>query len=149
MTDKQIFDLINTSVETAVERYYKMTTTLVSGEMDSVRHEIKGVKEQFNNMNGQLKDVCKWKSEQEGAIKAREDGINNHLKVATIIIAFIGMASGMFFGFRKMGDEVTKLKTQYELNNNLRLEERGFSPYGPARGDTINDSTYEVHNPLF
>lgn len=113
MTDKEIFDI----VDMAIGRYANTTNTFIATELDSVRHEIKGVKDEFHSMNGRLRDVCQWKDQHEGEMKAQEKGIHKHIQIAGVILAFLLLCSGVYFGFKRMGAEINTIKKSYENYN--------------------------------
>jgi len=139
MTDKEIFDI----VDKAIQRYADSTNTFLSAELDSVRHEVKGVKEEFIAMNGRLREVCEWKAKREGELSARHAGQTKTIQWAGVVIAFISVAVFTYFNTRnlsgKVKSDIEEIKRGVLLQNEMTLEERGFKGIGPVRGltDTI------------
>jgi hypothetical protein len=139
MTDKEVFDII----DKALGRYAESTATLIATELDSVRHEVKGVKEEFRAMNGRLREVCEWKARHEGELAARHTGAVKRIQIAGVIVAFLSVAVFTYFNSRnlstKVKSDIEEIKRGVLLQNEMTLEDRGFKGIGPARGvkDTI------------
>jgi hypothetical protein len=140
MTDKEIFDV----TDKALERYTKAVSELIASELNSVRQEIKGVKEQFAAMNGRLGEVCKWKTEQE--VKERlvkeqggEKGVRftRRLQTLGILVAFISVFSGMYFGFSNINRKVESIQKETEFQSARELERHGYDT-PVVRGDTLH-----------
>lgn len=92
MTDAEILK----EMRETLESHSRQTMTFFSGEIDSVRHEVKGIREEFKAMNGRLRDVCQWKAEQEGAIKVKEKWGAKHIAIAAVLVAIISVAVNFF-----------------------------------------------------
>ena len=136
MTDHEIHTVITTAVETALERYAQATSGLIATEISGVRSEVRGLKDEFKEMNGKLRSVCEWKSKQEGIQEAKDKGFTKSLQTVGVVIAFISLLIVGGANFRKINKDMADIKRGVDMESYYTIDREGGKPV-PMRGDTL------------
>lgn len=130
MTDKEIFDI----TDKAIARYSESIATLISLELDAVRHEVKGLKEEFGKMNGRLHNVCEWKAKQEGIQEQCKESKDSTFKTIGAAVAIIGLLVTIFVGFNRVNEKIDRVQKETEGQSIMMM---GGNPRGMADSTLI------------
>jgi hypothetical protein len=128
MNEIEIFNLI----DKALSRYAESTSTLIAAELDNVRHEIRGVKDEFKQMNGKLREVCEWKAKQEGIQQECSHRNDNNYKTIGAVVGVAGLLLTIFLGFSRVNERMDKIQRENEAQSIMMMEDRGHP--SPTRG---------------
>lgn len=121
------------------EGYFKTLSDVLLTEISGLKEDLKEIKEEVKRINGQVREVCEWKAGHQAVHDTKERGGANTLKIISVVIAFIGMASGMYVGFRNTNDKVDMIKRNYEIQERYLQWKFGEVPVNPTtRGKVID-----------
>lgn len=138
MTDKD-----RIYVDDRIENYVKSVTAVLLSEIQDVKSDIKDIKADVKRINGNVRDVCEWRAGHQAVHDTKEKGSAGTLKFIGVIIAFLAMSSGVFFGFKRMNDDVDEIKRGIEYQVRRQIEIYGYGSKETTRGmviDTLNRS---------
>jgi len=133
-------------VEEYVDRMTLAFSKAIFVEIQGLKNDIREVKERIGKTNNSLDEVNKWATAHQACHDTLDKDKELSLKTIGVVIAFLAMASGIFFGFATMNKKFERTEYRIEtLDNFQRMQERYLeykfkeTPIVPTtRGGTIN-----------
>jgi hypothetical protein len=135
MTDKEVFDSINT----IVGGHVSSLTLLISSETQDIRHSVDQLTERVKRQNGSVRELNEWKAsvvgEDKGADKLHAEKRANTQKVlqliATVIMA-IGLCITAYFSF--FGSNQSRANAKEITITNKKIDDLGTPVVTNSRG---------------
>jgi hypothetical protein len=145
MTDKEIFDSINTIVGSHVSAL----TMLISTETQDIRHSVDQLTERVKRQNGSVRDLNEWKAsvigEDKGADKLNKEKRANFQKVlqliATVVMA-IGLCITTYFSI--FGSKQSKKNSEEIGIANKKIDDFGTPVIVDKTGKPIDSRSVEL-----
>ena len=121
-------------IDERIDRYTRALTEVILTELQEIKTNIK-------QMNETTQKLCEWQAAHQMAHDTKDKSSDVTLRTIGVIIAFVGMISGMFFGFEKMNRKVDIIRSNYETQERYLQWKFGETPVNPTtRGSPLDFS---------
>jgi len=129
-------------MEDCIERMTKSLSDVLLLEIQELKNDVREVKDQVTKINGSVRNLSEWKCGHQAMHDTQNSGVEKNLKTVGMVIAFMAMASGLFFGFRNTNEKVEVLKKNVESQDRYLQWKFGETPVNPTtRGKPLRIDT--------
>jgi len=112
-------------IEEYVDKMTKSFSNVLFTEIQGLKDDVKEIKESISKTNDCLAEVNKWSSGHQAIHDAQDNDREKNLKTIGVVIAFLAMASGVFFGFASINKKYERTEQRIEMLDNFqRMQER-------------------------
>lgn len=131
-------------IEKMTKAFSEILFIEIQGLKNDIKEDIKEIKKDISNIDVSLDEVNKWATAHQACHDTLDKDKELSLKTIGVVIAFLAMASGIFFGFASINKKFERTEYKIEtLDNFQRMQERYLeykfkeTPIVPKK-DTIN-----------
>lgn len=112
-------------IEKMTKAFSEILFAEIQGLKNDIKEDIKEIKKDISNIDISLGEVNKWATAHQACHDTLDKDKELSLKTIGVIIAFLAMASGIFFGFASINKKFERTEYRIEtLDNFQRMQER-------------------------